>query len=578
MFDPDKALLVGTLSACTTLVSLTLVESDLRQWGKPLGKILSNLQRLQVVAFDACNLQDSDVRWIVRGLCKIEKLKEVSIVRSGAAALSCKAFSKAFCNPWVTWCVLRFTDNMMRTYPACLLCASLVRNDTLTVVDLSWTGVGNEALLDALVRALRKNSVIQELALQYCHISDRGSVLISSLLRTTTTLVSLDLTGNPIGTFGCRSILRTLGLKQTGTPSVGALTIKMPFNDGRPIAKSSFDWMTFEGEIRMTLSNAVDRALLEDVALRVQSKKLIITDDQLRFPNGTTSLRGAVARLAAAKQRSYENLDADVERMWNSSVDDDPTTITAGRGGDSLPLAFVGATGSGGDGDSQSDGSELAAIQARLVRDPFEFSFQAILAKCPPEERDVATDYEIEVVLAACNALDSGSELRSNYVQMIMGGESALTIPQVLWMPSPPLMLQIIKLIGVLRESDRPQAVEAALGHCIEKKARSQILDTLSKHDSTRITNLINRSLLEFTPNNPTGHYRLTLSVEAEHMVALKLIEVPMCVTATANSVQLRNECRMWLAENVRWQSCRYKLERCILNAKCARIPRLRSS
>jgi hypothetical protein len=166
----------------------------------------------------------------------------------------------------------------------------------------------------------------------------------------------------------------------------------------------------------------------------------------------------------------------------------------------------------------------------------------------PATEDRLATVWEIDFVKMVYLSTEFSMEHKVHFVSFLLGGSNVFRLEQ------------LKELIFLIKPGYRIDAVKLALTHCFENDCSEQILSWLSRSEQQKVQALVSEELLLFSPNNPTGHYRLLLSNRFDRDICFKLLAI-------------RNEIMDSFKRDHSYQSFRHKIEKVTLNVKLEGMP-----
>jgi hypothetical protein len=508
----------------SALTRLKLVDCNFCDGGNLLQNSFALLSSLSSIQISDCKLRDSDCASALIGLTQNNsKCTHISVDHNFASAVSADAISKCFRFSECLWQDLDLSWNRMS--PSWNMCSSLRHCDSLTAIDLSWNGLRDEVALSAMCYALRFHPRMRHINLQNCGLCDRHAMLLTELLCDCVSLVSIDLRNNSIHSYGCRSILRTLGLRHQsaqkdaqpftsdpGQPSnFGICHVMLPISGVIP--DSVVDYDVIAGPVEFSLRSPSDRHILKSLLYKREKELVKFTDDSFQIDDDF---------VPAVKLNSMIN----AFETRDSRLHNDLGVITDLRG---------------------------ASSDHKIEQSPIPYEFDKItltiqnLIQNPTEDR-LATAWEIAFVKQIHASSEFSVEQKIFFVSFLLGGSNVFTLEQ------------LQELVFLIKPGWRVDAVKLALTHCWERNRSEFILGWLSTSEQQKVQTHVSEECLHFAPNNPTGHYRLLLSSRFDRDICFKLLA-------------MRNNILDIMKRDKTYQSSRHKVEKVALNVKFEGIP-----
>lgn len=494
------------------LVCLKLVDCDFSYGGVSVSKTLSLLSHMSSIQLSDCKLRDLDCANILSGLaCNNSKCVCITMNHNFASAVSADAVSKCFRYSHCNWEVLDLSWNRMS--PSRSMCSSIRHCDNLTEMNLSWNGLRDEVALNALCHALRFHHKMRHLNLQHCGLGDKHALLLSELLNECIKLVSIDLRNNSINSYGCRSILRVLGLRhqcaQNDGQSLEICHVMLPISGGIP--DSLIDYDLIAGPASFSLRSPSDRHILKSLLIK-KGKRLVSFEDDSFQLDGIEMHEGRLQLLIEAFESGdlkYHNSLALTSDFSNFSEDQNFLMLPP-------------------------DGNTVVIT--------IQNSFQT------PTDDALVTTWEMQFVKNICASNEFNMEQKMRFISFLLGGSNLFRLEQ------------LKELIFLLKPGYRVDAVKLALTHCWESDGSQQIMSWLSSSEQKKVQTQVSEDLLHFTPNNPTNHYRLILSNRFDRDICLKLLAT-------------RNDIVDILKRDKSYQNSRHRLEKVAFNVTLEGLP-----
>ena len=505
----------------SALTCLKLVDCNFCDGGNLLQNSFALLSSLSSIQISDCKLRDSDCASALIGLTQNNsKCTHISVDHNFASAVSADAISKCFRFSKCLWQDIDLSWNRMS--PSWNMCSSLRHCDSLTAINLSWNGLRDEVALSAMCYALRFHPRMRHINLQNCGLCDRHAMLLTELLCDCVSLVSIDLRNNSIHSYGCRSILRVLGLRHQsaqkdaqpitsdpGQPSnFGICHVMLPISGVIP--DSVVDYDVIAGPVEFSLRSPSDRHILKSLLYKREKELVKFTDDSFQIDDDF---------VPAVKLKSMIN----AFETRDSRLHNDLGVITDLRG-------------------ASSDHK----IEQSYEFDKITLTIQNLIQN-PTEDR-LATAWEIAFVKQIHASSEFSMEQKMFFVSFLLGGSNVFTLEQ------------LQELVFLIKPGYRVDAVKLALTHCWERNRSEFILGWLSTSEQQKVEMHVSEECLHFAPNNPTGHYRLLLSSRFDRDICFKLLA-------------MRNNILDVMKRDKTYQSSRHKVEKVALNVKFEGIP-----
>jgi hypothetical protein len=491
-----------------TLACLKLIDCNFCNGGNILKTNLALLNQMSHIQLSDCKMRDTDCASVFIGLAQSNpKCTFVYMDHNFASTLSADAISKCFRYDRCCWKILDLSWNRMS--PSRIMCASIRHCDHLSEINLSWNGLRDEIALNAMCYALRFHPEIRLLNLQNCGLGDKHALLLTDLLSDCMKLVSIDLRSNPIHSYGCRSILRVLGLRhqkaECDAQGSEVCNVMLPLSGG--IAESFIDYDKIAGSACFSLSSPSDRHILKRLVFKRERQLISFTDDSFRIhgndlPAPADKLHTLLETFDAS-DLSYHNALGSISSLLNTF---------------------------------ESQKSEIA-----LDSNTLSVTIQNLVL--PPTEDMLATSWEINFVKNIHSSSEFSMEQKIQAVSFLLGGPNVFRLEQ------------LKELILLLKPGCRVEAVKLAMTHCWETNGSEQLLGYLSSTEQKKVETQVPEELLHFAPNNPTGHYRLMLSNRFDRDICYKLLAI-------------RNDILDVLKRDKSYQASRHKIEKVAFNVK----------
>lgn len=546
------------------LTSLSLIAADFST-SDCTASSFGQLTCLTELIVRNCKLNDFDGSKMVKAIKPNTKLTKISLAQNLVGVRTCNAIAEVFCDPWITWQDVDLSWNHIQGASPILMLGCLGKSYTVQRIDLSWNGMRHETAIFAFCNALASSDCVKFANLSNCEISDHGALLIADLLEKTRSLIELNLLQNPIRSFGCRSILRTLGLRQKMSADLQSVKVLLPVEQ-KSLMESVFDIESLTGNIKLDLSLPSHRHILKAVFKRKLAGTGIIL--------GTMQYKGApwqFEKIIEESKKIEENARGraadDVERVWSGAQEPEPEPAIVQATREVDPVLFIPGQIDAAeeaeeesvdddtadlpteDGDADEDFSANVAGKSNhsnpeLSQNILTFTLTTIRSNS--SDANIVTPFELDYYVRLIQSIDlsmPGAALRQyDAVRLLFSGSNVMKTAD------------IIKVLNEVCDDYKMLATKLSLTRCLEKSGMEQILENLSQTEYKSLSKLVSGSIMKFTPNNPTGMYSLRLSEQLDRDFFFRLIDVKM----------MQDEI---LKSDNEWQSYRYNnMERNFLN------------
>ncbi len=507
--DEFKVLGASCFQLMGVLVCLKLVDCNFGFGGVSMSKALSLLRHLSSIQLSDCKLRDVDCANILSGLaCNNSKCICITMNHNLASTVTADALSKCFRYSHCNWEVLDLSWNRISSSRS--MCSSIRHCDNLTEINLSWNGLRDEIALNALCYALRFHQKMRHLNLQHCGLGDKHALLLSELLSDCMALVSIDLRNNSINSYGCRSILRVLGLRhqcaQNDGQSLEICHVMLPISGSIP--DSLIDYDLIAGPAEFSLRSPSDRHILKSILIK-KDKNMVSFENESFQLDGNQMPLGKLRLLIEA----FESSDLNYHNSLALSSD------------------FS---------NFSEDHNVILPPDINTVTMTIQNTFQT------PTDDALVTSWEMHFVKSICASSELEQKMR--FISFLLGGSNLFRLEQ------------LKELIFLLKPGYRVEAVKLALTHCWESDGSQQIMSWLSSSEQKKVQTQVSEELLHFTPNNPTNHYRLILSNRFDRDICFKLLAT-------------RNDILDVLKHDKSYQNSRHRLEKVAFNVTLEGIP-----
>jgi len=400
--------------------------------------------------------------------------------------------------------------------PSWNMCSSLRHCDSLTAINLSWNGLRDEVALSAMCYALRFHPRMRHINLQNCGLGDRHALLLSELLCDCVSLVSLDLRNNSIHSYGCRSILRVLGLRHQSahndssgpTPNFGICHVMLPISGAIPDSFVDFD--AIAGPTEFSLRCPSDRHIIKSLFYKRDKQLVAFTNDSFEIDGEFMPANKLKSMIDAFETR-------ELHRHNELGVISDLREASSDR-----------------------------KLEQLFDFDKIILTIQSLI-QYPTADR-LVTEWEIAYMKQIHSSNEFSVEQKIFFVSFLLGGSNVFKLEQ------------LQELVFLIKPGYRVDAVKLALTHCWERNCSERILSWLTASEQKKVQMNVSEECLHFAPNNPTGHYRLMLSSRFDRDICLKLLAI-------------RNDTLDVIKRNKSYQSSRHKIEMVALNVKFEGVP-----
>jgi hypothetical protein len=555
-------LISTALAKLRTLSSLTLIGADLLNDQSDISSSFAQLNCLTELIVKNCKLNDLQGSKVMKAIKANTKLTKISIAQNLVGLRTCNAIAEIFCDPWIKWQDMDLSWNHVQGVSPIIMFGCLEKNYTVQSIDLSWNGLRHETSLFMFCNALSTSDCVKFVNLSNCQISDYGALLIADLLNKTKSLTELNLLENPIRTFGCKSILRTLGLRQRDNSEFMSIKVMLPL-EAKSVMESVLDIETLSGKVNLDLSLPSHRHVLNAVFKR-KEEGLASVNGAMLYKGMPCSFEKVVLEANKLEQDFLKRIYDDVERIWNGAQEPEPEIVKANY--TAVSSLFIPELDAGDEDEETSidddsadqltdDGNddELFTADFAGVSNSFNAglsdnlsTFMLIANRSSVSATNLVTPFELDYFVRLLRSIDltvPGNSVRQfNSLKLLFSGSSILKTTD------------IIEIISQVCDEYKMHATKLSLSRCIEPNGMERILESLSKSEYVGLSKIVSGSIMKFTPNNPTGKYSLRLSEQLDRDFFLRLIDIK-----TAQDEVLKND--------TVWQSYRYNnMERNFLN------------
>jgi hypothetical protein len=528
-----------SLGKLKTLSSLTLIGANLSNQDSQLLSSFAQLTCLTELSVRNCKLSDFDCRKVITAIKPNLNLTKICLAQNFIGKRTCNAIGEGFCDPWIKWKDIDLAWNQIQGLSPLLMLGCLEKNYTVQCIDLSWNGMRHETSLFAFCNALATSTCVKFASLAHCEISDYGALLIADLLKETKSLTELNLMHNPIHTFGCISILRTLGLRQLMNPDLQSIRVPLPVED-KAVMVSTFDVETLTGKVKLDLGLPSHRHIFRKIIKRKERGSAEFVPGSLQYKGESWQLEKLLGDAKNLETEFLKHLSDDVQRVWDGAQEPEPEPQIAIVNVVADPVLFIPGTNDEDEedisveddtvdlpteNDEQNDASETGSVahvegkksnfMAGLKNNTLTFTL--VTNRIPFSKENIVTPFEIDYFTHLLDSIDlniPGNTWRQYAaVLMLFSGSNVMTT------------VDIVKILDKVCDDYKVHATKLSLTRCLEQNGMEVILGNLSKTEYTSLSKMISGSILKYTPNNPTGKYSLRLSEQLDRDFVVRLME-----------------------------------------------------
>lgn len=178
-----------------------------------IAALLTSDNHVQSLFLDRTDLDDSELKVLMKALGKNTTVQTLSLVDNLAAELAGPALAIALLdNSTLTKLDLKW--NKLGAKAGLAIGAALGRNRGLRWLSLAFNSLGDQGAM-AIGRALDLNTTLRHLDLSRSRLSNRGAQALAQGTVGNSSLLTLDVSGNPVGWLGGRALLRALNFSTT---------------------------------------------------------------------------------------------------------------------------------------------------------------------------------------------------------------------------------------------------------------------------------------------------------------------------------------------------------------------------
>ena len=219
--DEGLTSIIRKLPTCHYLTSLDISENkiDAEAAHELSAYLLSPACALIDIVMRKSDVDDNEIGFFIDAIGQSNKLINVDLsanmigsnqrtLKEGLT-MGGKVLGEMLCDSSCKLRTLKLAWNMIRYSSGVALMQSLKENRSLTYLDVSYNGLGDEGA-QSFGDALQVNSTLQTILLSNNNISSSGCFCVVEGIKKCKSLVSIDLTNNPIGHRGAVSVMMAL--------------------------------------------------------------------------------------------------------------------------------------------------------------------------------------------------------------------------------------------------------------------------------------------------------------------------------------------------------------------------------
>ena len=415
-----------------------------------------------------CSIGDSNMMILAEGIAECSTLKILKLDNNHLTMCGGEVAYVIQENTNIT--DLDLSWNQFRNEEAATIARSLINNDTLSILNLSYNSFGYDAAIFSIAKFLTGTFSLQTLDISFNRVKERGSICIADGLKQNESLKVLNMNGNPVGPTGGRALLKMIAMDGNMRKiSLEQCNFEMP--DDGPIP---FDINEPNGFYKLDLSIPYDRMIATSL-------------QDLAYTQGGECWRG-------------EKLNGE----FFDFPETDPMAWEVPEEG-ILELAFVS--------NKPLANSEMNESQFKVLKDQ--------LARTERDDDRKAKS----LVKHLTDTFAFNSAQVGEMIDEFENSSSKVTVATRLFTQVSDNNNNAERLLSKLNQLERKQ-VEKKLGQ-----------------------------FYYFNPKNPTGHYRLNLSIEFERMVATRLADVN-----NTEKLSSRLEGKLDLTQKGNWENFRNEM------------------
>ncbi|EKX50115.1 hypothetical protein GUITHDRAFT_103928 [Guillardia theta CCMP2712] len=435
---------------------------------------------LEVLSVSNNKLTDPALAYVIKQLVACNRLKFLSIAMNSIGDASCDSLTK-FCTKNRSLENLNCNWGYIRCKSAEEVANSLRWVSTLTHLDLGWNGFGDPLPCDAICAELRRKTCkIRFLNLSHNRVNPETSCMLASAIEANNSIKTIILDGNPMGKIGCRRMLKAC-------------------------------------------HHAEDEGLEDHHARRTTRDK---NEIQVSFKNCSFEHNQVTSQFNPSEPGGEYLLD--MENPYSRLIVSDLLKIEARSKGQFVRHAMMM------DGKPYVLPKWKDFDQEPFVPDLGELEFRFISLRKFAKATDKLPDSIFQRILlkfedrggASMTPEEKRHWLHNRYHLLRMASRIGKLEFFDLYMTSV-TVCQARMLLSILQNTeDRIHFVATVYLKMNSTAAPRKLLNDLDDKERRLLESLLGPESYHFTPNNPTGHYRLDLSKHDEREVALRLQEL----------------------------------------------------
>jgi len=482
-----KGLLLPTSVWCLT--TLRIGDNNIRDQGcLSLVPLLSSDRiRLQHLSVQKNQIGDKAIAQLMESLIDNNQLLSLDISQN-RAEIAAGTGAGVMLQENRTLTSLDCSSNMIRGKGALLFAEGLGENDGLVELNLAWNGFGDQAPCGAIGVAMEHCNTLQTLNIGYNRINIRGATMMASHLEKNGTIRSLIMDGNPIGMGGIRLLMQAA--KKAGNANDFPPELSLHNCDKASGLKNTFNPAEPAGEYEIDMADGFSAGILKSL---------------LRFH---ATGRGFFPPLDEQRAISMDQLKLKARPPPNAML-----------GGDRYTLMLPSYDGKDDDGNAcrvvNPDESEWKIPTAGLLR----FKFASVRVRDTVSDMLEKTSY-LQLKEAFADRKMHHQD-REKAIDLYIGTDTVVEFEQV---------QSLLEHLGRnMADKELTQTRGCFVAKCYHKLKESvkapDSLDLLDPEARLTAEKRLGMASLQFTRNNPTGHYKLRLEHEVEREICLRLIE-----------------------------------------------------
>jgi hypothetical protein len=265
-----------------------------------LVKFIQETQVLEILSLESCGLGDAEALTLCTALASSRRhhIRKLVMSHNHLDSASAFALSDLFSR---NTSILEYdlSWNSLRGAGAVALMDQLEGNRSIKSLNLAFNGLGAEGTM-RLGFALSDNHCLRRIDLSHNSIMPREALVLATGLSRNSTLQELGLQGNSLGRLGGRAFLRTA--LRSGQLAIGLEKANMAVHDD---SAAAFDPDNPQGKHVMDLSDMYERAVATELL------RMVSDDPGLDIESLTITFSGGVQRKVALEKHYIPIEDAD---------------------------------------------------------------------------------------------------------------------------------------------------------------------------------------------------------------------------------------------------------------------------